>query len=266
MTRASWTDSSDRTSTRNISAEFVSRFHGPGTGQGLLSGRRPLRAALVCLLLTGVTAAACGGPGAGGRAGPDLAAELCDTIDNALQCGRAIEAHQLPGAPTGVHRTGDSLVLPLLDGGVATFVDDARPSSGEANYHTYRTYYAAIGYYLLAHYMYEGGQYVLVNRRNGQRQAVFGVPVLSPDNQRLAVANADLDAQYTPNVLQVWRVEPDGLRLEWQVRPDDWGAENAYWLGPDTVAFTRVRRCDGVPCEEPARLVHATEGWRVQTP
>ncbi len=189
---------------------------------------------------------------------------MCDTIDNALQCGRAIETYELREAPNGVRRMGDSLVLPLGDGGVVTFVDDARPESGEANYHTYRTYYAAIGYYLVAHYMYEGGQYLLVNRRNGWRQAVFGVPVLSPDSQRLAVANADLEAQYTPNVLQVWHVEPDALRMEWQVQPDDWGAEDPHWLSPDTLAFTRVRRCDGVPCDEPARLVRTADGWRVQ--
>ncbi|MEJ2184788.1 MAG: hypothetical protein P8Z36_02515 [Gemmatimonadota bacterium] len=192
--------------------------------------------------------------------------QLCDTIDNALACGRAVEAYELPRAPTGVRRTGDSLMLPLSDGGVATFVDDARLQSGQANYHTYRAYYPAIGYYLVAHYMYEGGQYLLVNRRNGRRQAVFGVPVLSPDSQRLAVANADLEAQYTPNVLQVWHVEPDGLRLEWQVRPDDWGAENPQWIAADTLAFTRIRLCDNVPCDQPARLVRTEEGWRVQVP
>jgi hypothetical protein len=157
-------------------------------------------------------------------------------------------------------------MLPLADGGVATFVDDDRPASNQANYHTYRTYYAGIGYYLVAHYMYEGGQYVLMNRRTGRRQAVFGVPVPSPDSQRLAVANADLQAQYTPNVLQIWRVEPDRLHLEWQVQPDDWGAEDPRWITPDTLAFTRVRRCDAVPCDGPGRLVHAASGWRLQTP
>lgn len=266
MMRASWTNSSGRASTRSIWANVAPRSTRPGTGGGLLDGRRPLWVASVHLLLASLLWGCSGGGGAGGSA---LTVDrLCDTIYNALECGRAIEAYELPRAPRGVRRANDSLVLPLANDSAATFVDDdaAQSAPDQASYHTYRAYYAGIGYYLVAHYMYEGSQYVLVSRHTGRRQPVFGIPVLSPDSQRLAVANADLVAEYTPNVLQVWHVGPDGLRLEWQVRPDNWGAEDPHWLAPDTLAFKRVRLCDGAPCDEPARLVRMPGGWRVETP
>ncbi|HKJ92033.1 MAG TPA: hypothetical protein VJ957_02640, partial [Longimicrobiales bacterium] len=171
-----------------------------------------------------------------------------------------------PRAPAGVRRTGDSLVLPLAAGGSATFVDSGHEglAPDQASYHTYRTYFPGIGYYVVAHYMYEGSQYVLVSRRTGHRQAVFGIPVPSPDSQRLAVANADLVAEYTPNVLQVWRVGAQGLTREYEVQPEDWGAEDPRWLSPDTIAFTRVSLCDGAPCDHAARLVRGPDGWRLQ--
>lgn len=265
MMRASWTNSSGRPSTRSTWADVAPRSGRSDAGLGLLNGRRPLRAASVHLLLASLFWGCVGGGGNGGSVPVD---RLCDTIYNALACGRAIEGYELPRAPTGVRRADDSLVLPLANEGAATFldVDAAQMDPDQASYYTYRAYYSGIGYYLVAHYMYEGSQYVLVSRRTGRRQPVFGIPVLSPDSQRLAVANADLVAEYTPNVLQVWRVGPDGLGLEWQVRPDDWGAEDPHWLAPDTLAFKRVRLCDGAPCDEPARLVHAAGAWRVQAP
>jgi hypothetical protein len=62
---------------------------------------------------------------------------------------------------------------------------------------------------------------------------------LSPDERRFAVWNVDIEAEYTANVLAVYRVTADGLVNEFLANPDNWGPNDVVWEGNDVIRFSR---------------------------
>ncbi len=55
----------------------------------------------------------------------------------------------------------------------------------------------------------------------------------------------DYEAGYAPNLLQVWRVTPDSLALEWEMRTGEyapasgWGASDPTWIDANTVELVK---------------------------
>lgn len=238
-----------------------SRSVRPGTGVALLA------------VLAGV--GACGGgstatvgdgapvPAPAAPPRPDREA-LCQEIYNYYDCSRVVERVQLSNMPGRLDRRGDTLLIALSGGGRIRVVDRDTGGPG-TNLFTYSDYLARIGQHLLIVHYWEGAERVLVDDRTGERIRIAARPAVSPDARRIVVASQEGVAGYAPNELQVWRVTADGLELEWELRPDDWGATDARWQGGDTVLFTMTRPCDGAEiCGSPASLRTSGDGWVVE--
>lgn len=215
-------------------------------------------------LLLGGLSSACG-PQPEGLGAMPARDSLCAGIDNVYECGREIEEHRLAGIPDSVRRSGDTLVISVDNGEDVALVN--RDTGGPENvFYTYRERLDGVGYHVVDVHYYEGGSHLLIGAETGDRIQVSAAPVVSPGGDRLVVASAAGAAGYSPNELQVWRVTPDGLVLEWEVQPD-WGATNARWENRRTVRFEMSRECADQPvCLEDALLRLEDGEWTVDVP
>lgn len=88
---------------------------------------------------------------------------------------------------------------------------------------------------------YEWIGWQVVDGVTGSTTATIGPPVPSPDGTRLLCMNEDIHAGYTPNGIQVWRVEPGrSLVLEFEDTSVPWGPRNGQWLNDTTIGFIKL--------------------------
>jgi hypothetical protein len=140
--------------------------------------------------------------------------------------------------PARLRRNGAVLALKPVTGSIKLFKNVDSDSDTFRRYQL-KKYFPAIEYALLETAFYEGGTYDLINMRNGQQTNVDGDVVLSPDQQRFAVAHADIEAGYAPNVLSVYFITSNGLIKEFDIRPTEWGAEEIKWDSANSISFTK---------------------------
>ena len=78
---------------------------------------------------------------------------------------------------------------------------------------------------------------LLVNGSNGSITNAVSIPEPSPDGTRLLCTYEDIVASMLRNVMQVWRVDPDSLALEFQCRNEPWGPLGAGWASDSLIVF-----------------------------
>lgn len=166
-----------------------------------------------------------------------------ETIRNSYQCSQFLEKELIEDYPKLFSRSGAQLVIALPNGKKKTYVDfpDEKNHGVQGRWYNLVDYYPEIGYGLVAVQYYEGGTYYLVNVTTGKDEDIISIPHISPDKKRVAVANVDLESGYTPNVLSVFELGPDGLVKEFLETPDDWGAGDLQWKSNEEIAFTQYR-------------------------
>lgn len=216
---------------------------------------------LTPILVLALLATGCGSPELPRPAWEDP--KVCADVDNFYDCA-LLEEDRALAAEEQVTRSGDTLVIRLSDGGQRRLVD--RGTQAETVRFAYAGYFEAIGYHLVRVSFYEGSEYRLVHGATGEITTAESFPHLSPDARRLVVAANEGVAGYAPNLLQVWRVTDGALAVEWQVRPDDWGADAARWVDSTTVRFDRTRFCEGRICRTRATLRLEGGEWTITPP
>jgi hypothetical protein len=207
------------------------------------------------------------------RIGPRL---LCRALVAAL-ASAACRSEAPPARAGGAEwtRAADSLhvTLRLANGRTLALVDDTT----EGARYVRRSFEGPLpGTELLVvrEGFYEGWDYLLVHPATGRATVVPERPVVSPDGSRLLVVSADLEAGYQPNVLQIWRIAPDGLEKEWELETadftagDGWAGSDPRWLGDTAAVVTTHRLRQGVPVPDSARarIVRRAGGWVVEAP
>mgnify|MGYP001060556717 CR=1 FL=1 len=219
------------------------------------------------VLALGALAAACG-PRPDGSTTRVSRDTLCADVNNAYECAQKVEDLRLVETDIGVERSGDTLVIPVPGGEHVRLVNE--DAGGPENvFYSYRDHLKDAGYHVVDVHYWEGSAHILVDDSTGRETRVMGPPVASPDGRRLVVASAAGVAGYSPNELQVWRVTPAGLELEWEVQPDDWGAADPRWIDARTVRFQRTRHdcANNEPvCYDEAMLRLRDGEWEVRTP
>jgi len=184
---------------------------------------RALVAAICCIPLVALAA----------MLTPAEVREVCANADGTAHCGRLIETLQLQRLPGLARREGNVLTVALYPAGNATFTDIDDPISGRS----YSLWDALdpINAVLLYTTTNETTSFSLLQRRTNRRFTLPAEPVLSPDRQRLVVA--DICAKHCSNEITVWRISGEGLRKELVWSPgNDWIDAAAQWKDADTLS------------------------------
>lgn len=137
-----------------------------------------------------------------------------------------------PGVLCIIAGSGDTLV----------FADSGNDIEYAEELSTYRLvdYLPGQEFWVLEVYGYEWVDWRLVNAATGAVDTTISTPVPSPDGKRLFCHMEDISAGFIPNGIQVWRVDPDGLTLEFEDVTVPWGPINGSWDGDSTIVFEKM--------------------------
>lgn len=184
------------------------------------------------------------------------------TLNDCLGHREGAVAAEHPGLFT---RIGPVLTIPIANGEPVRVTDRAAQDiEGAVARYSVAQYLPEIGSLLLAITYYEGGSYVLVNLASGRKTEVYGAIAVSPDAKRLVAWNEDLIAEYSPNLLIVFRVTPDGPRREFAA---DWPVHQAWWPDAKTVEFDKVHLASTEKRQiSRHRLTHRAGRWQSSQP
>lgn len=232
-------------------------------------------------------------PEAGPRAAPawpsyaDVPHDICMGERNGHDCAQKVERYQLRHGHPRLERRGSAFRIVLADGDTARIVDEGDPDApgpGDRR-HAYVGYHPAVGQHLVDVTMWEGGHYLLVDPRTGERHVVHALPVVSPDSTRFAVASSSL-AYATTGTLEIWRIGEGGVERTWRLEPPEgvspgpgvhpsppWSPAEASWLTPASLCVridVPSEDAAGAPEGEPAGWVvlereEGDGGWTFRT-
>lgn len=162
-----------------------------------------------------------------------------------------------------VHRTDDDQLVVQLDGGASRAFEDSE------------SYFVAVEYLSEQHGLviyeqrWEGGSYGYLDLSDGSYQPLTGYPLFSDNGAFVLVTNVDLDAGYSPNVLQIWRFGPDEFQLAYDAEPEHWGPVDVKWTDARTVSFAVGTISCELFKEGPCRrglLKREADDWSIQLP
>jgi hypothetical protein len=177
---------------------------------------------------------------------------------------RNAEARRLASTEGRIARLGDTLVVRLLNGGEERLIDCLLSADRYARYQ-----YLGMGPgdrgMIFGVSQYESNNPFWMDDSSGTTVVLASMPEYSPDSTHLAVANSDLEAGYTRNVFEIFRIR--GRRLERVFEADgkdEWGASRINWISPDAVQFTRSRLVafEAVDDTLPVRVVLRNGTWQ----
>ena len=138
----------------------------------------------------------------------------------------------------GVFKNGDTLTVYLRNGKIKRYIN--RQHEDEA--YSFKGLLTHTQYFLFR-FEYRSGEvsgFLLVNENNGSQCSVPGKPLLSPDHKRFAASCVDLEAQYNPNSLTIYRFDKDSCRMEYSVEPTEWSATKVRWLNNYSLQYQKV--------------------------
>jgi len=168
-------------------------------------------------------------------AAPPTNAELeqtCAQAEDAVHCGRLVEATQLKRLPNLARREGGVLSVSLYPSGTATFTD-SEDDAGARSYSLW-DYLDSLNAVLLYTTTGETTTFTLLQRTTNRRTELPTEPQLAPDRQRLVTA--DVCEARCSNEIAVWRVTRDGIRKELALSPTaPWTDAGAKWKDADTL-------------------------------
>jgi len=185
---------------------------------------------------------------------PARVTELCVQAEGPAHCGRLIEADQLKSLPNLAIRDRGTLTVLLYPSGIRDFVD-------VESLHGARTwslwdYWSAVNVVVLFTTDLDRIGYAVLQRTTGQLTAIPAEPSLSPNRQRLAVADfcrANCDGE-----VSVWRIARDGIRKESGWKPGaDWSDVTVQWKDAETLTIEYTPKGEDKPRTVERRLADA---------
>ncbi|GAA4026592.1 hypothetical protein GCM10022409_08190 [Hymenobacter glaciei] len=134
----------------------------------------------------------------------------------------------------GVSQQGTGLWLKPSNGRAVVLATDTSDSESNVDYHYWGTL-PAVRQWVVSVTLYEGSEVELVDQRTGRRTSLWGQPIPSPDGRYILAYSIDMEAQYDPNGLQLYKVEATGLRLLWERTLKQWGPVEVRWDGNSAI-------------------------------
>jgi hypothetical protein len=161
--------------------------------------------------------------------------QLTDTIGNWHNRAAKIQSYLTSKFGDNFFTTDTTLVLRLSNGKTETFaLWDEKKDEG----YNFEHYFDNIDYYLLRVQFGEGNCWMLVNKKNGFKRYISGLPYISNDNKKIITVNTDLEAGYSFNGLELFSILTDSLRTEFS-KETEWGPTDVKWINENQVFLKR---------------------------
>jgi hypothetical protein len=161
--------------------------------------------------------------------------QLTDKIGNCHKKADKIQEYLKNKFGDCFYTTDSTLVLRLLNNKTEIFpLWDAEKDEG----YNFEHYFANIDYYLLRVQWGEGNCWMLVNRKNGFKKYISGLPYISKNKQKILTINSDLEAGYSFNGLELFSIEFDSLKTEFR-KKTIWGPTNVKWINGNQFLIKR---------------------------
>lgn len=209
-----------------------------------------------------------GFPAAADRASEDR--QLLRAAENEFDNRVDLETPVLSQTPGRVRREGRKLVLTLSEGSDLVLTDEPQDKDCDDEPAACRVYILAADlpsrHAILVHMgYYEGGDWLLIDDRTGERTLLPSVPHFSPEGERLFVS--DIDLAYGDIGIAIWRREGRVWVKEWSLDSPFWYASFLAWEGDRIdLELWRDWTPDGKPIDPwPATLTKDGSGWRMDT-
>lgn len=162
---------------------------------------------------------------------------LTDSLDNWGTKAAAIQSYLLKKSYQYFYVTDSTLVVMLMNGTTKIFSNINNENDDYKHYY-FEHYFNKIDYYLISVSLYEGGYWILVNRKNGFSKVICGLPYISNDNKKIVSINSDLDAGYTFNGIELFSILTDSLRTEFR-KATQWGPIDVKWVSENQFLIKR---------------------------
>jgi hypothetical protein len=152
--------------------------------------------------------------------------KLADSIGNWHNRAIEIQTYLIDHFGDKFYITDTSLVLNLSNGNTLSFANwDSEQDEG----YTFENYFEEIDYYLLRVQWSEGNCWMLINRKNGFKRYIGGLPHISTDSKHILSINTDLEAGYSFNGLELYSIAADSLQKEFS-KETVWGPIDVKWI------------------------------------
>lgn len=158
----------------------------------------------------------------------DLLKRYCAGLKNSYKCAQAIEAGEVPlHYQSRVVRCRPGTLCIKLANKTIELSDKAPNTDREINY-SYVAFLPALKVHVLHTQFYEGIGFMVIHDESGQTANIMGYPIPAPDGTRFAARSMDLIAGYSPNGVEVWRI--DGGRFQKEATFEtEWGPASISW-------------------------------------
>jgi len=96
-----------------------------------------------------------------------------------------------------------------------------------------------IGYVHVKAWCWEWTEDFFVNLKNGRQFYFWSDPIVSPNNKLIVSYCMDMDAQFMPNGLQLFKIEGDSIVKIFERKISDWGPEEVKWESDSSIVIKR---------------------------
>ncbi len=150
------------------------------------------------------------------------------------KCIEKVAAEQLQKDARYIEKVKDGYVVTLLGGETRNLVNSAGDASADSERdfreYAYRYYLDKMGFFVFKIHRYEGGDYILMNDKFGYATPVPGMPKMSPDRKKILIWNADAEAGFEFNGIQLLEITDDGIETVFEENMNRFAPYNPVWI------------------------------------
>ncbi len=153
---------------------------------------------------------------------------------------KAAQTEPLKIVTTSIKKSKGEIVLSLANNKKVILKDSlAGSDNSEQVTYNFIGHFKEVGLYVINVQYYETEEYLLISDKTGVITKVWGEPKLSPDKKHIACASNAIGYDIMPNGIQIWLVQKDTLKLDWESKQEQWGPMDIIWVTENKFYFTK---------------------------
>lgn len=137
-------------------------------------------------------------------------------------------------------KQSNKLTLPLDNGNSKVLHDKKSTNEIDDASYSFIGNIESLNQYVVNVSYYETSECLLIDQKTGDETKVWGEPIISPDLKHLFSYSDALGYDVMPNGIQMWKYEGGKLKLDWELKSEEWKPQSIEWLDNSTLIFTKI--------------------------